>query len=312
MNSGTRVTLDENAAVRKESCVRLVLWTLAVAILLASKVCARVASAQESASPSGGSAQQESLPARALPELAQVQTRQNPKGPCIEPAPGVSWRDYQGPYAKTVGIFARKLERRTVHDPHYKAGAALCTLEVKDKFILFVEDTLDPATFLSAGFNAGISQAENDDHSYGQGAEGYGKRFGANMAGAATSGFFKDFAYPTIFAEDPRYYRLGEGNGGKRFFHAVEHSYLAHRENGRNMVNFSEWLGTASAVVLSNTYHPDNRRGFSPAAQRVGYSVASDIGYDLLREFWPEIARKFKLPFRDREAVTRVPGPEKQ
>jgi hypothetical protein len=52
-------------------------------------------------------------------------------------------------------------------------------------------------------------------------------------------------------------------------------------------------------VVLSNTYHPDNKRGFAPAAQNVGLSVASDMGFNVLREFWPEVARKFKLPFRD-------------
>lgn len=65
------------------------------------------------------------------------------------------------------------------------------------------------------------------------------------------------------------------------------------------MINASEWLGTASAVALSNTYHPGNQRGFASAARRVGFSFAQDVGFDLLREFWPEIARKFKLPFRD-------------
>jgi hypothetical protein len=30
----------------------------------------------------------------------------------------------------------------------------------------------------------------------------------------------------------------------------------------------------------------------------VGYAVGSDIGFDELREFFPEIARKLKLPFR--------------
>ncbi|HXR10121.1 MAG TPA: hypothetical protein VN792_05050, partial [Candidatus Acidoferrales bacterium] len=50
-------------------------------------------------------------------------------------------------------------------------------------------------------------------------------------------------------------------------------------------------------------YHPDNRRGFAPTAENVGYSVAQGIGYDVLREFWPEIARKFKLPFRGESAA---------
>jgi hypothetical protein len=63
------------------------------------------------------------------------------------------------------------------------------------------------------------------------------------------------------------------------------------------MFNYSEWLGTASAVALSNAYHPGNQRGFAPAARLAGYSILTDMGYDTLREFWPEISRKFKLPF---------------
>lgn len=162
---------------------------------------------------------------------------------------------------------------------------------------MFVKDSTDPATFLSAGFNAGISQAQNDDPSYGQGAAGYGKRFGANMAGQATFSFFKDFAYPTIFSEDPRYYPLGTGTRKRRLLHAMEHSVFAYRVNGTRMFNFSEWLGTASAIAVGNTYHPDARRGFAPSAERVGFSVANDVGFDVLREFWPDIIRKFNLPF---------------
>src|SRR2546425_13016942 len=75
-------------------------------------------------------------------------------------------------------------------------------------------------------------------------------------------------------------------------------SFLAHRDNGKRMFNFSEWLGTTSAVVLSNVYHPGNERGFAPAAELVGYSIITDVGFDVLREFWPEISRKFRLPFR--------------
>ena len=195
-----------------------------------------------------------------------------------------------------------KLERKSVHVPHnYKPGVVLCTLEPEDKFILFVHDATDPVTFINIGFNAGIGQAENSDPTFGQGAAGYGKRFGAGLADKASSEAFKDFAYPTIFSEDPRYYRLAGGGGRKRLFHAAVHVFIAHRENGSHMFNFSEWLGTSSAVALSNLYHPGNKRGFSPAAQGVGYSVLNDSGFDVLREFWPGIARKFKLPFRGQQ-----------
>jgi hypothetical protein len=83
----------------------------------------------------------------------------------------------------------------------------------------------------------------------------------------------------------------------------LEHAVVAHRDDGNRMFNFSEWLGTTSTVVVSNTYHPDNQRGFAPAAQRVGYSILQDMGFDVLREFWPEVSRKFKLPFRGEPEV---------
>jgi hypothetical protein len=86
---------------------------------------------------------------------------------------------------------------------------------------------------------------------------------------------------------------------------------VAHRDNGRHMFNFSEWLGTTSAVVLSNTYYPANRRGFGPQATQVAGAVLQDAGFDVLREFWPDLARKWKLPFRDRRepgTVTSPPG----
>lgn len=251
----------------------------------------------------GGAAYAQEFPAPpsqppAPPAPLQEETAKNASAPCVQPPPTVRLEDYEGPLKKVVGTFARKLERRSVHPPHYKPGAVLCSLEPKDKFVLFVRDTLDPVTFLVSGFNAGLDQAENEDPSFGQGAAGYGKRFGANFADQASFKFFKDFAYPSIFSEDPRYYRLAHGSGGKRLAHALGHSLVAHRDSGRRMFNFSEWLGTTSAVVLSNVYHPGNQRGVAPAARLIGYSILEDAGFDILREFWPEIAHKFRLPFR--------------
>jgi hypothetical protein len=233
----------------------------------------------------------------------------NATAPCVQPAPMVRLEDYDGPLQKVVGTFARRLERKSVH-PHYKPGARLCTLTFKGKFVLFVQDSIDPVTFLTAGFNAGLDQAGDSDSSFGQGAQGYGKRFGAEMADQASSSFFKDFAYPWIFSEDPRYYRLAHGSFRKRFFHAMEHAVVAHHDNGTRMFNFSEWLGTATTVALANTYHPDNERGFNPAAQRVGIAILQDMGFDVLREFWPEISRKLKLPFRGQSLpATQDPTP---
>ncbi len=124
----------------------------------------------------------------------------------------VQLQDYDGPLHKVVGTFTRKLDRRSVRDPHYKPGVVLCSLEIKDKLFLFLRDAVDPETFLASAFDGGISQARNDDPSFGQGSEGYGKRVGVSYIDQTQYRFFKEFAYPTIFGEDPRYYRLGQGS----------------------------------------------------------------------------------------------------
>jgi hypothetical protein len=226
-------------------------------------------------------------------------TTESTATPCLPQPPLVRLQDYDGPLKKTVGLFSRKLELKAVPPPHGQPGVTVCSLHLDDKFLLFVRDTFEPVTFATAGFDAGIDQADNRDPSFGQGVSGYGKRFGANFADQASLKLFKDFAYPAIFSEDPRYYRLIHASAGRRLLHAVDHAFVAHGDNGAVMFNASEWLGTASEVALSNMYHPGNERGFAPAAQQVGYSVLEDMGVDILREFWPEISHKLKLPFRD-------------
>lgn len=233
--------------------------------------------------------------------IEEVQTVQKPGEPCVQPPPPVSWKDYTGPLHKVMGIFAQKIDRESVHPPHaprFKPGAVLCSLGVKDKFTLFVRESVDPVTFLQAGFNAGIAQASNDDAPFGQGMAGYGKRVGVNYIDQAQSRFFKDFTYSEIFSEDPRYYRMSHGGAGRRMFHAVSHSIVAYSDNGHRMFNFSELLGNSSSEMLGNLYHPGNARGFRATATRVGIDFAWDSGYDVIREFWPEFSRAFHLPFR--------------
>jgi hypothetical protein len=205
---------------------------------------------------------------------------------------------YTGPMKKVVLYFARKPEIKTVHLQRRYAGSRICTLPASEKFHLFVKNSIHPVTFMAAGLNAGIAQANDDDPTFGQGAEGYGRRYGAALADHVSSDFFHTFAFPVIFRQDPRYYRQGYGTAQNRLEHAVTHVFIAHADGGGRMFNFSEWLGTTAAVALSNTYHPGNRRGVAAASERIAISAGTDVGFDVLREFWPEIVRKFKLPFR--------------
>jgi len=216
----------------------------------------------------------------------------------------VRWQDYKGPLAKTVGFFGQKLEVRSVHGAVYKPGAVLCTLTTKEKAELFVVDFTNPVTFLAAGFNAGIGQAQNSDPRYGQGFNGYAKRFGASLADQASDAFFKDLVYPTVFSQDPRYFRLGRGGAFRRVVHAVSHVVIAHNQDGAPMFNYTEWVGTATTVALGSTYHGNQEHGVGPYVESGAIDIATDAGFDVLREFWPDIVRGLKLPFKEPNGPT--------
>jgi hypothetical protein len=220
------------------------------------------------------------------------------KQPCAHPTEPFDIDDYNGPLNHVVARFSQRLESTTVHIPRHKSDLRPCALSASDKFHMFVESTADPLNYVGAAWDAATAQLDRDDPSYQMGASGYGKRFGAAVTDNATGDFFGIFLYPALFRQDPRYFRLGQGSTQSRIGHALAHRFVTQGDSGKLMPNYSEWFGTVSSKALSNLYHPGNPRGFTSTASRVGYSVANDMAWDVLREYWPEIARKFKLPFR--------------
>jgi hypothetical protein len=215
---------------------------------------------------------------------------------CVQPVPMLSVSDVNGRFKKVEAFLTHKVELKTVHRPYSGKGPRICGLTAGQKFDMFVQNGSEPLTFLTAGFNAALAQANNDDSAFGQGAGGYGKRFGTAVADDAFGSFFGTFLYPSLLREDPRYYRRATGSATRRLRHALVHVVVARSDSGNRMFNYSEWLTAGSCATLQNLYHPGNRRGFGSAATRVTAGIATDAGTDVLREFWPEIARTLKIP----------------
>lgn len=229
---------------------------------------------------------------------------------CVQPARLFDISDYNGPMKKLMASVARKVEIKTVQNPQHHLGLKLCPLSGEQKFILFVQNSAEPITFITSGFNAGTSQAADYDPQFGQGGAGYGQRFGAALADGVSGEFFGTFVFPLVFRQDPRYYRMQEGATKKRLGHALAHVLITQSDSGTRTFNYSEWLSVSSTTALHNIYHPGNHRGFGPTAGRAGITIGTDAGFTVLREFWPEISRKLKLPFR-RQPEQRVQSDQK-
>jgi hypothetical protein len=166
-------------------------------------------------------------------------------------------------------------------------------LTAGQKFHLFAKGTVDPFNWFAIGLQAGISQAENEFPAYGQGAAGFGKRYGAALADSTSSGFFANFFYPTILKQDPRYFRLGEGTIKHRIVYSLAQEFVCRTDKGTRQVNLSNIFGAFTAGGVSNLYYPPSDRGFSLTMSRSAISLLYGSTGGLISEFWPDIDRTF-------------------
>jgi len=175
-------------------------------------------------------------------------------------------------------------------------------LTPKEKFKVVARGSFDYMEIPWYAALAGIAQAEDSEPGYGQGAEGYGKRFGAYAADGTIENFMTGAVLPSILHQDPRYFVMGKGSFKRRMWYAVTRIVVTRSDSGHTQFNASEVVGSAiSSAISTYSYHPRDDRNLSNTAGVWG----SQIGYDTftiaIKEFWPDIRRKLgkKRPAAD-------------
>jgi hypothetical protein len=166
------------------------------------------------------------------------------------------------------------------YDPH------VVPLTSKQKFKLATRTVVDPFTFLVVAGTAGIQQGQNHFIGYGQGTEGYAKRFGANYADTVSGTFIGAAILPSLLKQDPRYFYKGTGTVQSRFLYAIAMSMICKGDNGHWQFNFSNVLGSLAAGGISNLYYPAEDRNsaaltFDNAAIGLGANAITNV----LQEF---------------------------
>jgi hypothetical protein len=159
-------------------------------------------------------------------------------------------------------------------------------LNTKQKFSMQLRDIIDPTTFIGVSIGAGIQQARNSFPGFGQGAAGYGKRWGALFANGRTGDFFGRAVFPSVFHQDPRYFYEGSaGSTWSRTKHAVGYAFVARSDSGHRMPNYSLFLGNLCSGALSNVYYPDSSRGVGLVFENAALSFSGRIAQNLAHEF---------------------------
>jgi hypothetical protein len=178
-------------------------------------------------------------------------------------------------------------------------------LTSRQKFQLAWKTSVDPVSFGLNGVIAGVQQSQDNFSAYGQGAQGYGKRYGAAYADFVSGTFIGSAILPSLLKQDPRYFYKGTGSKGSRILYALANAVICKGDNGRWQPNYSNIGGNISASALSTLYYPANEHNSAAFAfESAAFGVGATAATNLLQEF---LIRKL-IPGTSNHQSTRPPS----
>jgi hypothetical protein len=179
--------------------------------------------------------------------------------------------------------------------PNYRTAESsvpYSPITAKQKFKIATADTIDGPSFVLAAFFSSISQLNNTDPSFHQGVLGYAHRYVTGLADQDIGNFMTEAIMPSLLRQDPRYFRKGTGSVKSRIWWAATRSVVARNDSGNWTFNTAEFLGNGITAAIGNVYYPDER-GLSPTVQRMFTQIGTDTVSQVLKEFWPDVKKKF-------------------
>ncbi len=198
-------------------------------------------------------------------------------------------------------------------------------LSTKDKYKVVALGTFDYFQYPWWGLLAAVSQADNSEPAYGQGWVSYAKRYGTQAADSTIENFMVGAVFPSILHQDPRFYYSETGGAARRTGYAVSRIFVTRSDSGKKQFTFSEILGSSIAAGISTySYHPKstylstptNPHLFVPSDRTLtntisvwGTQVSLDAITLVVKEFWPDVHRKWSHKHRADQGTAGSSGP---
>jgi hypothetical protein len=180
------------------------------------------------------------------------------------------------------------------YDTVRNSSGVIMPISARTKFWLATEDVFDPFSFVITGIYAGASQWSNQYHEFGQGMKGYAKRYAGAFADNAVGNYLTEAAFPVMLHQDPRYFRMGAGyNFWKRVGYSASRVLVTRGDSGARQFNFSEVVGNGAAASVAAFYYTPSSRHPEEVCEKWALNVASDAGFNILKEFWPDMHQRF-------------------
>jgi len=158
-------------------------------------------------------------------------------------------------------------------------------LTSKQKFKLAFRTSVDPVTFGVTAAVAGVEQATDEFNGFGQGAQGYAKRYGTAYADTVISTFIGGAILPSLLKQDPRYFYKGTGTKRQRALYAMANAVICKGDNGHWQPNYSGILGGFASGAISTLYYPPEHNETDLIVENTLIGIGATAAVNLLQEF---------------------------
>lgn len=201
-------------------------------------------------------------------------------------------RESTNPLQSGVAMFLT-LQKKSVVFPDL--ATAHGPLSSWNKCELAANNSVAVSTIGGALVGAAFGQVRNRPAGYGQEFGGYGKRFGADMARAASYNLFGTCLLASVTHQDPRFYVKKQLPFRESLKYAASRLVITRNDSRAPVVNYSGLLGPLAGETLANAYYPQGSRGVSDTLIRYAADMGWRFGGNLLCQYWPRINRRLQL-----------------
>ncbi len=162
-----------------------------------------------------------------------------------------------------------------------------------ERWKLYVHDAFwSPGVFFRAAGPALGAQLNNEPAAWGQGMEGYSKRF-ANRFGRFALQDSYEAAGAALLQHEVRYLRSRSSGFLPRAAHALTANFVTYDRTGHRTPHVSRVGSVFAAEFTGALWMPDGYRDTSTAMRGVGMQLGVSSAFNLVKEFSPELKRMF-------------------
>lgn len=188
-----------------------------------------------------------------------------------------------------VGLSA--VAQTTQDSPRVQPGQLAGTvsappLTTAQKFQVRVKEQFAIRGVIGNAIGSAFSQWTDTPGSWGDGGEGYAKRFASGFTQTLTRQTTA-FLIDEVTHADPRYFPSTESGFKARALNVVKQIYLAKRDDGSSGFAYGKVISAFVAGQVTNAWEPPSNNGVGSGIQRALITLGVDGAENLAQEIFP-------------------------